>query len=94
MSIGPQWTDSDLVIGTNLDSVGHGADSFFRDVVQAHLKGRHHHARLQLAPCGQQQSVGAETKLLLLATHLAWAEGLGGAQGVLGLETMLRVQAR
>lgn len=38
--------------GTNLDSIDHGADSVIRDVIQAQLKGRHHHPGLQLAPRG------------------------------------------
>lgn len=81
-------------VATNLNSVDHGADGIICDVIQAQLKGRHHHAGLQLAPRGQQQSVGAETQLLLLTSHLPWTERLGGAQRVLRLETMLKAQTR
>lgn len=83
-----------MTVETNLDSMGHAADGVFCDVVQAQLEGRHHHAGLQLAPRGQQQGVGTEAQLLLLTPHLAGAERLGGAQGVLRLEAMLRAQSR
>lgn len=83
------WT-----VATNLNSVDHAADGILCDVIQAQLKGRHHHASLQLAPRGQQQSVGTETQLLLLTSHLPRAERLGGAQRVLWLETMLKAQTR
>lgn len=39
---------------TNLNSMDHGADSVVRDVIQAQLKGRHHHPGLQLAPRGEK----------------------------------------
>ena len=81
------WT-----VTTHLNSIDHGTDGVLCDVIQAQLKGCHHHASLQLAPCGQQKSVGAETQLLLLTSHLPWAERLGGTQRVLRLETMLKNQ--
>ncbi len=83
------WT-----VSTNLNSIDHAADGILCDVIQAQLKGRHHHAGLQLAPRGQQQGVGAETQLLLLTSHLPWTERLGGAQRVLRLEAMLKAQTR
>lgn len=79
------WT-----VSIYLNGIDHGADGIFCDVIQAHLKGGHHHASLQLAPCGQQQSVGAETQLFLLTSPLPRAEWLGGAQRILRLETMLK----
>lgn len=77
---------------TNLNSIYQGADGIVCDVIQAQLKGRHHHAGLQLAPRGQQPSMGTETQLFLITSHLPWTERLGGAQRVLRLETVLKAQ--
>lgn len=41
-----------IIDATNLNSIDHGADSIFCDVIKAQLKGRHHHPGLQLAPRG------------------------------------------
>lgn len=81
-------------VATNLNSVDHGVNSIFCDVIQAQLKGCHHHPGFQLAPCGQQQSVGTESQLFLLAPHLSWAKRLSRAQRVLRLETMLKAHGR
>lgn len=83
------WT-----ITTNLNSINHGVDGIFCDVIQAQLKCCHHHTGLQLAPSGQQKSVGTETQLFLLTSNLSWAEWLGGTQRVLRLEAVLKTQSR
>lgn len=81
-------------VSTNLNSVGHGADGIICDIIQAQLKGCHHHAGLQLAPCREQQSMSAETHLLFLTTHFPGAERLSTTQRILRLETMLKTQTR
>lgn len=74
----------------HLHSTDHGADGVFCDVVQPHLEGGDHHAGLQLAPGRQQQRVGAQPQLLLLAARLPRAERLRSEQRVLWLEAVLR----
>lgn len=75
---------------THLNSIGHGADGLLCDIVEAQLKSSHHHAGLQLAPGGQQQSVGTQAQLLLLTSCFPWAEGLSGTERVVRLKAMLQ----
>lgn len=78
----------DDVMSADLQCTQQAADGVLAHVVQAHLEGADHHARLHLSSGGQQQGLSAQPQLLVL--RLSRAEGLRRLQGVLGLEAVLR----
>lgn len=77
----------DDVVSADLQRTQQAADGVLAHVVQAHLEGADHHARLHLSSGGQQQGLSAQPQLLVL--RLSRAEGLRRLQGVLGLEAVL-----
>lgn len=76
---------------TNLHRVDHGRHGLLGDVVQPVLVSRHDHPPFQLAPSGKHHCVRAQFQVVIILGVLRH-KLLGSREGVLRLESMLRVR--